>query len=246
MKPKLFGAVCSVCLLQTSMLFAGSSTEPDAFTSITPTSTSDPWITGSLNAGFETLHVYRGVDSSFGEQNYWGSLDLDMLNFFHFNLYSGHSSNREYNELTPSAYLYKDVGPVRLSTGVILYHFPSGKGSDSDEYFVSASSEIAYGIQATAYFSYNERADGWYDELKLSRNTELTDRLSLETSAALGFSDGLRSGGNGLDNLTISVGLPIKITDQITLKPLAGYAFALDALDSGDESWAGLTASFKF
>lgn len=223
-------------------LFAGV-TDSTITTSSTET---EKWWNGSLNVGFETLHVYRGADSSFGQAIVWESLDLDFFNFFHFNLYNGNSFDGEYGELTPSLYFYKDFGPVTAAAGMIWYHFPGEEGVDSEEYYLKFSGKLGAGFSASAWFSYNARSEGWYHELRLDHSLPINERLKLESYAALGYSTDYRSGGNGLDNLTLGVGMPIKITESLSLKPGLGYAFALDAMDTGDEGWAALTLSYRF
>jgi len=226
-----------------SPLLAGTA-EP---TPIAPAASQDRWWEASLNVGFETLHVYRGADSSFGQAIVWESLDVELFDFLHLNLYNGNSFDGEYGELTPTVYVHKDFGFADVAAGMIWYHFPGEDGVDSEEYFVRLSRELGAGFSASAWFSYNARSEGWYHELKLSHSLELTDRLALQTSAALGYSQNYRGDGDdGLDNLTFTVGLPVKLTESLTLKPAVGYAFALDTLDSEDEGWAALTLSYQF
>lgn len=242
MKPKLSLRHLLLGIFIPCPLLAGT-TEP----AITPAASSpDRWWEASLNAGFETLHVYRGADSSFGQANVWESLDVDLFDFFHFNLYNGNSFDGEYGELTPSLYFHKDLGPVTAAVGMIWYHFPGEDGVDSEEYYLQLSGELGAGFSASAWFSYNARSEGWYHELKLNHSLPINDRLSLESYAALGYSENYRSNGDGLDNLTIGIGLPIKLAEKITLRPSLGYAFALDALDSEDEGWAALSVSYRF
>jgi len=242
MKPNQPSRICLICLLLTGPLMAGTTESRPAITPAAP----ERWWDATLNVGYETLHVYRGADSSAGNANVWESLDVEIADLFHFNLYNGNSFNGEYGELTPSAYFHKDLGPLAIAAGMIWYHFPGEDGVDSEEYFVQLSKELGAGFSASAWFSYNARSEGWYHELKLTHSLKLTDKVKLESYGALGYSDHYRSGGNGLDNLTLSVGLPIALSESLTLRPSLGYAFALDAQDTGNEGWAGLTASYHF
>ncbi len=242
MKPNLSLRHLMLGLFIPCPLFAGT-VEP-AVTAGIPSS--EPWLKATLNVGYETLHVYRGVDSSAGNANIWESVDLDILNAFHFSLYNGNSLDGEYGELTPSAYVYHDFGPITAAAGMIWYHFPGEDGVDSEEYYIQLSGELGAGFSASAWFSYNARSEGWYHELKLNHTLPLGDRQNLESYAALGYSTDYRSGGNGLDNFTVGVGLPVKLAESLTLRPALGYAFALDTLDSGNEGWAALTLSYRF
>jgi hypothetical protein len=243
MKPNLSLRLLALGLFIPCPMFAGT-TESTLAPTLQPKESSS--LKASLNVGYETLHVYRGADSSAGNANIWESVDIDIFNAFHFNLYNGNSLNGEYGELTPSAYFYHDFGPITASAGMIWYHFPGEDGVDSEEYYVQLSGELGAGFSASAWFSYNARSEGWYHELKLNHTLELTNRVQLESYAALGYSENYRSGGNGLDNLTVGVGLPVKLTESLTLKPALGYAFALDAMDTDDEGWAALTLSYRF
>ena len=243
MKPNFIHRLLPLALFIPCPLLAGT-TEPAP---AAPAASQDRWWEASLNVGFETLHVYRGADSSFGQAIVWESLDVELFDFLHLNLYNGNSFDGEYGELTPTVYIHKDFGFADVAAGVILYHFPGEEGVDSDEYFVRLSRELGAGFSASAWFSYNARSEGWYHELKIAHSLGLTDRLSLQTSAALGYSQNYRGDGDdGLDNLTLVVGLPVKLTESLTLKPAVGYAFALDTLDSEDEGWAALTLSYQF
>lgn len=242
MKPKLSLRHLLLGLFIPCPLLAGTITTESTVTPAAP----ERWWDASLNVGFESLHVYRGADSSFGQANLWESIDIDILDFFHFNLYNGNSSDGEYGELTPSAYFYHDFGPVTASAGMIWYHFPGEDGVDSEEYYVQLSGELGAGFSASAWFSYNARSEGWYHELKLNHALPINQRLSLESYVALGYSQNYRADDDGLDNLTIGMGLPIKLAERVTLKPSLGYAFALDALDSEDEGWAAISLSYRF
>lgn len=245
MKPNPWLVFCTSGLIFAGHAVAGTP-EPSPSSSIMQAPAPDRWWEASLNVGAETLHVYRGADSSAGSANFWESLDIEVADVFHFNLYNGNSPDGEYGELTPSAYFHKDLGPVTVSAGMIWYHFPGEDGKDSEEYYIQLSRELGAGFSASAWFSYNARSEGWYHELKLNHSLALTNRLKLETYAALGYSENYRSGGNGLDNLTLGVGLPIAVAENVTIKPSLGYAFALDAQDTEDEGWAGLTVSLRF
>jgi hypothetical protein len=204
------------------------------------------WLSASLSVGYESLHVYRGADSSSGEPIVWEALDFDLFQMVRFNLYHGNSFNGEYGELTPSFSIHGDFGSLTAAAGMIWYHFPGEDGIDSEEYFLSLKGNLGSGFSASAWASYNARGEGWYHEAKLYHLYEFTAQVKLETSAALGYSHHYRSGGDGFDNLTFAIGLPVAMTPSLTVKPLIGYAFALDALDRGDESWAGLTLNYKF
>ncbi|WP_411825897.1 hypothetical protein [Luteolibacter sp. AS25] len=244
MKPnRIYLTTCLIPLFTGGQLLA-SENLPNR--DLIASSSSDPSLDVSLTLGFETLHVYRGADASSGNGIMWETLDIDLYNTFHFNLYGGNSFNDEYKELTPSAYIYHDFGDLTASAGMIWYHLPGSDGADSEEYYFSLAHPLGNGFSVSTWFSYNPRFNGYYNELKVSHTYDFSDNLSLVSYAGLGYSDGLRSGGSGLDNLTVAVGLPIALSEQISIKPLAGYAFALDALESDDEAWLGLNLSYTF
>lgn len=246
MKPNQMFLQCITGILLTGPLLAGATDTTSTADANVISKPSDRWWEASLSVGYETLHVYRGADSSFGNANVWESLDLEMADLFHFNLYNGNSFNGEYGELTPSFYFHKDLGFLTASVGMIWYHFPGEDGVDSEEYYLQLSKDLGAGFSASTWFSYNARSEGWYHELKVNHSLELNDRINFESYVALGVSEDYRSGGSGLDNLTIGVGLPISVTEKITIRPSLGYAFALEAMDTDDEGWAGVTASYRF
>jgi hypothetical protein len=246
MKPKSIILHGSAAILLTGSVLGGTTDLTSTTDAGAISQPADDWLEASLTVGYETLHVYRGADSSFGNANVFQTLDLEMADLFHFTLYNGNSFNGEYGELTPSFYFHKDLGFLTASVGMIWYHFPGEDGVDSEEYYLQLSKDLGAGFSASAWFSYNARSEGWYHELKVNHSLELSDRINLESYVALGVSEDYRSGGNGLDNLTIGVGLPISVTEKITIRPSLGYAFALEAMDTDDEGWAGVTASYRF
>lgn len=250
MKPtKKLGLLALIASLSLPVLLRAG-TVPGAKAPATPTPEasfrSEPWWTLKTNLGYETLHVYRGVDSSGGQAILWGSLDLTLFDAINLSLFKGNDFDGDYDELTPTISVTQDLGFVSATAGLIWYTFPDEDGLDSEEYFLKLSRDLAAGFNASLWFSYNPNASGWYNEFKLAHQLALTDRISLATSAALGWSEGQRSGGSGLDNLTFAVGLPMSLSKNLTLTPLGGYAFALEALDSEDEAWAGVTLTIQF
>lgn len=246
MKPKFIILQSIAGILLTGPLLAGTADITTTAGEGAISKPADDWLEASLTVGYESLHVYRGADSSFGNANVFQTLDLEMADLFHFTLYNGNSFNGEYGELTPSFYFHKDLGFLTASVGMIWYHFPGEDGVDSEEYYLQLSKDLGAGFSASAWFSYNARSEGWYHELKVNHTYGINDRINLESYVALGVSEDYRSGGNGLDNLTIGVGLPVSVTEKITIRPSLGYAFALEAMDTDDEGWAGITASYRF
>ncbi|TLD70267.1 hypothetical protein FEM03_13865 [Phragmitibacter flavus] len=249
---------CTSLALATAFALSLTTTIPSSLTAgttdaknvapVTPeaTFTSESWWTMKAHLGYESLHVYRGVDSSGGLPIIWGALDLTLFDALNLSLFKGNDFDGDYNELTPTISFTHDLGFVSATAGLIWYTFPDEDGLDSEEYFLKLSRDLPAGFNASLWLSYNPNASGWYNEFKVSHLLPLTDRLSLATSTTLGWSEGQRSGGSGLDNLTFAVGLPITLTKNLTLTPLGGYAFALEALESDDEAWAGITLTLQF
>jgi hypothetical protein len=201
----------------------------------------------SLSAGYESLHVYRGADSSFGAANLWQGVDVDYKDFFHFNLYHGSGLGSKYEELTPSAYIHHDFGPVDAAFGVIWYHFPDYHSSDSLEYYLRFSHDFQNGIGTWLHVGYNQDADGYYEELGLKYTKAFTDKLSLSPYTAIAFSQHYRgTGDDGLDQITFGLNAPYKATEHITVTPAVGLALPMDTFDGDKELWGALTVSFKF
>lgn len=202
----------------------------------------------TLSAGYESLHVYRGADSSMGSQNLWQGLDVEFKDFLHFNLYHGSGTNSDYEELTPSAYVHHDFGPVDAAFGVIWYHFPDYHSSDSVEFYLRFSHDFKNGVSTWLHVGYNEDAEGWYEEIGVKYTKEITDRFALSPYAVVGFSEHYREpgGDDGLDHLTFGLTAPFKVTKTVTLTPAVGLALPMDTFDGDDELWGALTLSVSF
>lgn len=202
----------------------------------------------SLTAGYESLHVYRGADSSMGSQNLWQGLDVEYKDFLHFNLYHGSGTNSDYEELTPSAYIHRDFGPIEAAFGVIWYHFPDYHSSDSVEFYLRFSHDFQNGFSTWLHVGYNEDADGWYEEVGLKYTKELGEKLSISPYLVTGFSQNYRgeNGDDGFDHLTFGVNAPYALTKSVTLTPGVGLALPMDTFDGDDELWGSLTLSVSF
>lgn len=238
----------ALALLPTAPLLAGDLVAPSDATTTKPAggfNNGDLQI--SLTAGYESLHVYRGADSSMGSQNLWQGLDVDYKNFFHFNLYHGSGTNSDYEELTPSAYIHHDFGPVDAAFGVIWYHFPDYNDSDSVEYYLRFSHDFANGISTWLHVGYNQDAEGWYEEVGVKYTRELTERLSIAPYTVVGFSQHYRgTGKDGLDHVTVGVNAPYQLTDKVTLLPAVGLALPMDTFDGDNELWGALSVTVRF
>lgn len=201
----------------------------------------------SLSAGYESLHVYRGADSSMGSANLWQGIDVDYKDFLHFNLYHGSGTNSDYEELTPSAYVHHDFGPVDAAFGVIWYHFPDYHSSDSVEFYLRFSHDFDNGISTWLHVGYNEDADGWYQELGVKYTKEITEHLSLSPYLVAGFSQHYRgTGEDGFDHLTFGLNAPYTLTKMVTLTPAVGLALPMDTFNGDDELWGALTLTVRF
>jgi hypothetical protein len=202
----------------------------------------------TLSVGYESLHVYRGADSSLGSANLWQSIDVEYKNFLHFNLYHGSGTNSKYEELTPSAYIHKDFNGTDAAFGIIWYHFPDYHSSDSVEFYLRFTHDFKNGFTGWAHIGYNADADGFYEELGVKYSKALTDRFSLDPYAVVGFSQDYRGPGSddGLDHLTFGINAPYKFTDHVSLVPGVGLALPMDTFNASDELWGSLTLSVKF
>ncbi|MDB6080104.1 MAG: hypothetical protein JWO82_3851 [Akkermansiaceae bacterium] len=250
MRTRHYLLIATLTAIPTQLLLAGDPTTDSP--AATKTVTSDPTdpegdFKFSLSAGYESRHIYRGADSSLGAANLWQGIDVDYKDFFHFNLYHGSGLGSKYEELTPSAYIHHDFGPVDAAFGVIWYHFPDYHSSDSVEYYLRFSHDFKNGIGTWLHVGYNQDADGYYEEFGVKYTKDITDKLSISPYTAIAFSQHYRgTGDDGLDQITVGLNAPYKITPRLTATPAVGLALPMDTFDGDKELWGAFTLSFKF
>jgi len=226
--------------------------------SITPAATNS--ISGDLSVGYDNRYIFRGL--WFGNDTVWGNLSLSKEiapkwtlsgNIFYTDVMDNDLDYSESNLGLSIAYA-SDYGTFTF--GGTYYKFYDGFGgnslsgpagqSDASELYLSYSHEICYGITGSLLGAYDFRVDGGYLEASIGKNWSLSDKITLETSATVGYgiSDyySQKLSGDDPDDFThvgLRVALPIQLAETVVLTPHVSAIFAGDARTLGDSTSIG-------
>ncbi|MFK5920548.1 MAG: hypothetical protein QM496_00090 [Verrucomicrobiota bacterium] len=215
---------------------------------------------GELSVGYDTRYIFRGL--WFGDNTAWGNLAVAKeitskltwsANVFYTDVMDNDLDYSEGNLGTALSY-ESNVGTFGL--GMTYYRFfdgfagdnqtgPAGQ-RDTTEIYISYSRELFYGITGTFLAAYDFRIHAEYLEAGLGKSWELCDIVSLDTAFAVGYglndyySEALSGDdANAFTHILVSVGLPIKVTENSVLRPHVSANFSGDARSKGNAASIG-------
>jgi hypothetical protein len=211
-----------------------------------------PEMVGSLSTGYESLHIFRGVDSAMDGDIFWASTSLSIADALSGGFWYGTGIDTEYEEFTPYVNYVLPFEQIDLTVGVVYYTFPDNDDANSADFSLRLSKalNLAGPWEVTPYglAVYNESAEGFYFEGGLTATTSIVENVDFSATAWVAASTSYRPIEDGLDNATLLLSLPVQITGNATLTPFLGGSLALDAIEdiSEDEFWAGATLDVSF
>ena len=219
-------------------------------------------------AGYHSIYEFRGQD--LGDDLFSGSIDVSYDLGQGYTLSGGiwygdinDGAGTSFEEVDYYVGLSKSFGPVDLSIGYTYYAFPDSTGTDSQEWYVSAATELAYGIGFSATFyddfdqSSQDTVEGEYLEFTFSKSFELCAcaSLDLEAGIALSFNYQNDVDGSGLDGYShhyVTAAVPYAVSDKLTVTPYLKYVGVSDNFansaegDSEDLFLGGVSLSYSF
>lgn len=128
------------------------------------------------------------------------------------------------------------VGDITFEAGYIFYHFMDAQGLDTQELYLGASYEFAFGLSlgSTWYYDFDSN-NGWYWDNSVGYSIPLGECVSLDLGAGFAFADGNqaqasaklgvtpRSSADGFQGWYLSAALPWEIKDTVTITPYVKY-----------------------
>lgn len=214
----------------------------------------------SYQVDFTSRFIFRGIDIlsnnnpaiqpsityTFGESgfslNVWGSFALSER---------GRCKYLDEIDLTLS-YVFKTPEKYSLEVGFINYGYWFSKAHKfkdmtTQEFFVKAGlPNVLFSPALSAYYDINQ-GDGLYLQLSGVHAVALNKKINLDLSAKLGYNAGQwvpEGAKTGFSDLTIGAATPFNV-GKITLTPFINYTFVfLDAINSDDEFWFGVSLIF--
>lgn len=223
-----------------------------------PIAPAPPLFGVEVAVGYDTHYMFRGVN--YGEDSVWGLIEVALPIIPGVDLAVGawyqdpqsaapENPDRE-DELDLYATLGAEVAPgIYGWVGYYHYLFPeAGNGSTNE---VTAGVEFALlnellTVSVEAFYDID--IEGWYFMPTASHTIPVSDFLSIEFGAAIGYQvDYYRDGGDWNDVRAFAKA-PISLTENVTLEPYIAHSWALDAIEDfqDDELYGGVSLSVKF
>ena len=225
-----------------------------------------------VTAGYHSIYEFRGND--LGDDLFSGSIDLSYDlgkgytlsgGIWYGDVNDGTAAGGlgNFEEVDYYISLSKSFGPVDLSIGYTYYNFPDASGTDSREWFVSASTELVYGVGLSVTFyddydsSTSDAVEGEYLEVVFNKSFEICACASLDLAAGAAFSWNYNNDvdGTGLDGFShyyVSAAVPYAVTEKFTVTPYIKFVGVSDNFansangDSEDILLGGVSLSYSF
>lgn len=234
--------VAIICLLSTSLLFAEEEKYPlDKL--------GEMEIAVGATLDIYGKYIWRGqslVDdpvfqpgASVGYKNLtaaiWGNYDFD--------------DNEDWTEVdyivdytTSLGFINEKLETVSASGGYIYYAFPNlTAGDDTQEVYAGIAVDTHLSPSLTIYHDYDQ-GDGTYYEAGVSHSVDLSEKLTLNLSATVGYNDGQWDFDSSFSSALLGVSLSIPLTEngKVSIEPGIFYSVALDS-QYDDEVYAGFS-----
>jgi hypothetical protein len=224
-------------------------------------------LTLGLDSAVQAKYVWRGIDVvdepvlqsalTVGyaglSASIWGNLDLTDENGE-----AGHFTEVDLTLAYEFSWERLDLG-----VGAINYQFPNPAAAATTELFGSVGVNVPLSPTLTVYNDVDETGGGFYSTVGVGHTFEdvatLSDSVgvSIDLSATVGWGSSEYNdfyfgvGRSAFTDALFSVGAPIRIGEQVTLRPAVNYSTLLDGRIRGstghdDNFWAGLSATVEF
>jgi len=264
-----------VCIVAAAVIFAGHAivlAEDEA----APAAADASKPTAAMDLGVFSQYIWRGFELSHNSVviqpsvtlayygfsfNAWGNLDTDKKTIAADGSETGES---KYNETDLTLAYGKDLGPVKLSGGLIYYALDGIQ--DSQELFVSATLNTILNPTLSVYREI-AHLPAWYVSLGISHSQPIFEKITLDLGASAGYyysddsdfseikdpENRYRTFHNGL----ISAGFTIPFGEYFAVKPMIAYSFPLSGTaddyikatsisDNSNFVYGGVTLSMAF
>jgi len=191
--------------------------------------------------------------------NVWGNLDTDVKD----DMGGPDENSSSWNETDLTLSYTRSFDPAECTLGYIYYGL---EGEDSQEIFASVTLKTILSPTLAVYRDY-DAFPGWYITLGISHSVPVTDKLSLDLGAKVGYydvddeetlADDDGDAYSGFHDGVISASMTFPVGEYFAVTPEIHYSFPLtsDAEDviegasfSGDDSeflYGGVTVSMSF
>jgi hypothetical protein len=121
----------------------------------------------------------------------------------------------------------KAFGAVNASLGYIYYSYPEFAESNTQEIFLTLSTEIYAGITGTVTGYYDFDLFGsWYMNADLGKSFTINDQLALNLNAGIGAYESDPGFADGMNHYYVKAGLAWAPKENLTVTPYVKYTAA--------------------
>ena len=197
-----------------------------------------------VSVGYDTDYIFRGVN--YGENLLWSDVNVStsLSDGMDLNVgawYANVTDAAGADELDIYAGVSTSLGGLSLDLGSTYYYYPTDGGNTLEFGAALGSSVGAFDVSAGVYYDIDIEAAYW--ELGAGTSFDVSDTLSLDVGATLGNAD-----GDTLTALTVTIGVPIALSDSASLSPYVGINVPLDDYEDayGDDVFSGISLTVGF
>jgi hypothetical protein len=207
-------------------------------------------MSGDMRLGYETKHIYRGVDSAMDEEIVWASAQATVASGY-LGLWYGTGPTSDYEEVDLYGGYTFDVGEWRVTPNFIWYHFPANSSADSTDLMVKVDRTYLSGeglsLTPELIYSYNIDAKGHYAELALVVGYAVSEAWTFSVRPAVAASNHLRP-RDGADHAEVIGRATYRVNDNLHLQGFVGLSYSMHAIETiqDDVAWGGLTIIARF
>jgi len=194
-------------------------------------------VEGHLHTGWDSRYFSEGRDALDGDSLWASSIELGW-NHLAGGLWYGRSPDRNYDELQLSLALTGHAADFEFYGGYTHLRFPFDDSHDHEigAGFTWSGLPLQCGLGVDAYYSFE--AGGLFSEMSVTREFEITDRLSFDLSASFGLNLGYVSDGHdGANHVALRLGAAYALTDSVSVIGHVASSWALGRDDAapGDD-----------
>jgi hypothetical protein len=188
-------------------------------------------IEGSLTAGYSTDYEFRGttLGEDLAEASVALSTEVNGFTIAGNVWYASTNDNNAFvdNEADYTLSVSKAFGAVNASLGYIYYSYPEFAESNTQEIFLTLSTEIYAGITGTVTGYYDFDLFGsWYMNADLGKSFTINDQLALNLNAGIGAYESDPGFADGMNHYYVKAGLAWAPKENLTVTPYVKYTAA--------------------
>ncbi len=184
---------------------------------------------GHAYTSLESRYLSEGRDALDGDSLWVNSVEMAYGKFFG-GIWYGSSPDQDYDELQLSLGYAESIGDLEIAVGYTRFEFPFESAHDNEAGTTLTWSNLPMGcaLSADAYYSFE--ADGYFVELALGHEFELSDSFSVVAAGFMGINQGYVSDGHdGANNVGLRLEGTVALSGNWFFFSHMTYSWAIDA-----------------